>query len=468
MRRSALAVLLAGLAGAAHASASPAPNFILILIDDQGWSGTPVMMMPGKEFSRDPGLTMPNLDRLATRGVIFSQAYASHPKCECSRAAIQMGRTTTSLNATDKWSRNWNAPAGDSLANTLKRANPAYRAAHFGKWQWPQTPESFGYDASDGITQNADGDSSDPEDPKQSFGITRRARAFMEKQVKDGHPFYLQLSYYAVHSPPQALATTLKKYESSAAAGGKGARRDGRGGAAVMAAMAEDLDTCIGSVLKAVDELRIAGSTYVFYISDNGMNSGALKGGKTSLDEGGIRVPLVVAGPGIRGGAYRNEPAVGYDIFPTVLDFAAPGFALPKGIEGGSWKPILLNAGSGAVKRPIDRMVFHIDAEVEHPQTALRKGDLKLVHYWDTKESFLYDLATDLGERRNLTGDKPDVTGRLLAELKAHVRAGLGDERFAALESGKAQQSGDRTGREKGNRGGGRRKEGDGNRPPAN
>lgn len=460
-----------GVIGAAEASPSPAPNFILILIDDQGWSGTPVMMMPGNDFSHDPALRMPNLDRLASRGIIFSQAYACHPKCECSRASLQMGRTTTSLNATDKWARNWNAPASDALANTLKRANPAYRAAHFGKWQWRQTPESFGYDASDGVTQNADGDSSDPDDPKQSFGITRRAHAFMEKQVKEGHPFYLQLSYYAVHSRPQALAATLKKYENGGgASGGRGGRGDGRGDRAKMAAMAEDLDTCIGEVLKTVEALRIAGSTYVFYMSDNGMNSGALKGGKTSLDEGGIRVPLIVAGPRIRGGLYCNEPAVGYDIFPTVLDFAAPGFALPKGVEGGSWKPILLNAGNGTVRRPIDRLVFHIDAEVDHPQTALRKGNLKLLHYWDTKEDFLYDLSTDLGERNNLAGGRRDVTAKLLAELKDHVRAGLGGEKFASLESGKIAQPGDSPGqaRGRGKKGGGRKRDADGNRPAVN
>src|SRR4029079_15332356 len=105
-------------------------------------------------------------------------------------------------------------PAADSLANTLKRARPDYRAAHLGKWQWPQTPQSMGYDVSDGITQNEDGDSSDPDDPKQSSGITRRAGACLEKQAAEGHPFYLQLSFYYLHSAPQALASTLKKYEA--------------------------------------------------------------------------------------------------------------------------------------------------------------------------------------------------------------------------------------------------------------
>ena len=418
------------------AAAAP-PNFLFIFVDDQNWSGTSVPMMAGQDFSRTAGFQMPNLNRIAAQGMIFSQGYAGHPKCECSRASLLMGRTTTSLNAIDKRSRNWNAPASDSLANTLKRANPSYRAAHFGKWQWPQTPESMGYDASDGITMNEDGDTTDPNDPKQSFSITRRAQSYMEKQVKDGHPFYLQLSYYAVHQQPQALAATLKKYEGMSDRGG----RDGKGGP-IVAAMTEDLDTCIGTLLKELETLGIAKNTYVIYMSDNGGRSEALKGGKSVCDEGGIRVPLIVSGPGIRGGTYCNEPAIGYDILPTVLDFAAPGFALPKGVEGGSWKPVLLNGDVGKVKRPIDRMVWHHDVEIEHPQTALRKGDLKLMHNWATKEDFLYDLSADLGERNNLASAKPEITAQLLTELKAHVRAGLGEEKFAALESGKFGRGG--------------------------
>ena len=192
-----------------------------------------------------------------------------------------MGRSTTTLNAVDKTARNWSAPPSDSLANTLKRADGSYRAAHFGKWQWHQTPESMGYDASDGITMNADGDSSDPMDPKQSFGITRRAVAYMEKQVQSRHPFFLQLSYYAPHSKPQALPETLKKYEGTSNLG----RKEGRSATPIMAAMTEDLDTCIGRLIAKLDEWDIATNTYVIYMSDNGGNTNVLKGGKALVDE---------------------------------------------------------------------------------------------------------------------------------------------------------------------------------------
>ena len=108
------------------------PNFLFILADDQSWAGLSVAMIAGKEFSKGKNFNTPNTEKLAARGMVFSQAYAAHPKCECSRAAILAGRTTTTLNATTKASTNWSMPLTDSLANSLKRANPLYRAAHLG------------------------------------------------------------------------------------------------------------------------------------------------------------------------------------------------------------------------------------------------------------------------------------------------------------------------------------------------
>lgn len=411
-----------------------APNILFILADDQSWNGTSVRMMPDEAASASRVFKTPNLEKLAAQGMTFSQAYAAHCKCECSRAAIQMGRTTTTLNAPDKTARNWSAPVSDSLVNTLKRANNSYKAAHFGKWQWFHSPESMGYDASDGITSNEDGNSTDLEDPKQSFGITRRAEAFMDEQVKGGHPFYLQLSYYAVHQTPQALAATLKKYEGLAGGGG------GRGDRALMAAMTEDLDTCIGHVLKKLDDLGIANDTLVIYTSDNGGRTEYLNGGKGDLGEGGLREPLIVRGAGIKGGSHSTTPVISYDVMATVLDYAAPGFAMPKGTEGGSWKPLLLSGGKAPVKRPIDRFVWHQAVEVAHPQSAIRRGDYKLLYFWDTQEGLLFDLVNDLRETRDAAKQKPDIAAQLESELKAHVRAGLGEQAYAALERGEFTQ----------------------------
>lgn len=423
---------IAGLLITANAFAK-APNILLILADDQSWSGTSVRMKADEPRSGSTVFKTPNLETLAAQGMIFSQAYAAHCKCECSRAAIQMGRTTTTLNAPDKKSRNWSAPVTESLVNTLKKADGSYKAAHFGKWQWFHTPESMGFDVSDGITMNEAGETTDPEDPKQSFSITRRARAFMDTQVKSGHPFYLQLSYYAVHQSPQALASTLKKYEGLAGDGGRGDR-------ALMAAMTEDFDTCIGEVLKKLDELGIADNTLVVYSSDNGGRTEILNGGKGDLGEGGIREPLIVRGLGIEGGTRCDVPVISYDLMATVIDFVKPGFALPKGVEGGSWKSLLLSGGKEPVKRPVDRFVWHQAVEAAHPQSAIRRGDYKLLYFWDAKEGLLFDLKNDLGETRDASKQKPEVAAQLEAELKAHVKAGLGEQAYGSLERGEMQQ----------------------------
>ena len=437
------------------------PNFLFILADDQSWAGLSVEMIAGKEFSKGKNFNTPNTEKLAERGMIFSQAYAAHPKCECSRAAILAGRTTTTLNATTKASTNWSMPLTDSLANSLKRANPLYRAAHLGKWQWPMKPADLGYDQSDGITQNQTGESKDLADPKLSLSLTRRACDFMATQVKEDHPFFLQISFYAVHAPAQALPETLKKYDNlkstkndvgnEAAKGpGKGAGKGPGNGPgkenantdrATMAAMTEDLDTCVGTLMKKLDELGIADNTYIIYMSDNGGRTDILSGSKGNLGEGGLRVPLIVAGPGIRAATYCNEPVISYDILATVLDFAAPNTALPKGAEGGSWKTVLQNSGAGKVKRSIDRMVWHQPVEVPHPQSAIRKGDYKLLYEWDTKNAQLFNLVDDLSEKKDLSKEKPELTAQLTAELKAHVIAGLGEEACAALARGETPQN---------------------------
>ena len=412
------------LASWAHAT-SP-PNIVFILADDQAWNGTSVPMIPGEDVSRNRVFQTPQLERLASQGMTFSQAYAAHCKCECSRASIQMGRTTTTLNSPDKTARRWSAPVTESIANVLKRANPAYRTAHLGKWQWFHTPESMGYDVSDGITMNEDGNSTDPVDPKRSFSITRRAQEFMGARHRAGHPFFIQISYYAVHPQPQALEATIRKYHDMGQQGARGDR-------AVMAAMTEDLDTCVGGLMKTLDDLKTAGNTLVIYTSDNGGRTNYLRGGKGNLDEGGIRVPLIVRGPGIKGGTSCSIPVISYDLTATVLDFAAPGFALPKGMEGGSWKPLLVNGGQGEVTRPIDRFVWHQAVEVEHPQSAIRKANYKLVHYWDTQETWLFDIEQDPREVRNLASENQNLTAQLQQELQGHLRAGLVQHALEAL-----------------------------------
>lgn len=416
------------------------PNFVFILADDQAWNGTSVGMEANNSRSRSPNFRTPNLEALAADGMTFSQGYAAHPKCECSRAAILTGRSTSTLNATTKHASNWSAPASDALANALKRACSDYRTAHLGKWQWPSTPASMGYDISDGITQNSTGDSTDPMDPKLSMSLTRRAEEFMSQQAKEGHPFYLQISYYAVHPTAQALETTLKKYEGLRTAGGSRADR------AKIAAMTDDLDTCIGSLRSKIKSLGIDKNTYIIYSSDNGGRTAYLAGGKLTLWEGGIRVPLIVAGPGVPKGVRCDVPVISYDILPTVLDLAAPGTGVPKGVEGGSWRTLWSKpeeAADAKVVRSIDRLVWHQPTEVEPAQSAMRKGDYKLFYEWGTNKSQLFDLSKDPREQHDLAAQMPELTQKLKEELVEHIKAGIGQDAVSALERG--EQPGSKT-----------------------
>ena len=97
---------------------------------------------------------------------------------------------------------------------------------------------------------------------------------------------------------------------------------------------------------------------------------------------------------------------------------------------------MLLSGGKEAVKRPIERFVWHQPVEIDHPQSAIRRGDYKVLYYWDTKEAMLFDLKNDLGETRDLSRQRSDITEKLVTELKAHVLAGLGAEAVSALERG--------------------------------
>lgn len=418
---------------ALSATVAAPPNFVFILADDQAWNGLSRRMIEdlpesGSDFHRTP-----NIDLLAQDGMTFSRAYAAAPKCEPSRYAILFGMTTTSLNAPDKrTARRMRGEARHSLVNSLKAANSSYVAATFGKWQLIKSQRELGFDRDDGkITQNQDGESPDPRDPKRMFELTEKGNRFMEESVETGQPFYLQLWHYAVHGSNQSLPETLGKWQG---------RRPGRlHRDPTRASMAEDFDRAVGITLAKIDELGIRDSTYVIYMSDNGGPTRFLRGGKTNVTEGGLRVPLVVRGPGVAANAYCDIPVVAYDLLPTVLDFAAPGALPPPAAEGGSWRRLLVSGCAEGVERPKNRFVFYFGearGRVPGPQAAIVSGNFKLLYLWREEDASLFDVSTDIQETRNLAAQRPDLAAGLQRELMDHVRAGLGVEAFSRIESG--------------------------------
>lgn len=237
----------------------------------------------------------------------------------------------------------------------------------------------------------------------------------MEQAQRDGQPFFIQLSWYALHAPENALAATREKYARMSRARGKQADR---------AAISEDLDTGVGRVLAALDRLGLTENTYVIYMSDNGGGGGRrgpLSGGKGSLYEGGIRVPFIVRGPGVKAGSWCHTPIVGYDLFPTYLEWTGVK-EIPDRLEGGSLVS-LLNGQDELVHRPTEEFVFHFPhyQSGDGPHSAIYVGNHELIKFHETGRVALYDLAVDSAERDDLNGDMPDVATELERRLDAYL-----------------------------------------------
>jgi arylsulfatase A-like enzyme len=295
-----------------------------------------------------------------------------------------------------------------------------YATAWFGKWHLGgDGPAAHGYDESDGPTGNADGNTRDPQNPKDIFGITERGIAFMEKNVKAGKPFYLQLWHYAVHGSVQSRNETEQAYAARPA----GQTHHSTS----FAGMTEDLDTGVGMILDKVKELSISGNTYIVYMSDHGASRGLssnapLNRGKGTLWEGGMRVPLIVSGPGIKHGEYCNVPTVGWDLFPTFCELAGVEKPLPKGLEGVSLIP-LFETGQGSIDRAEKQIAFHFPHYAQAaPHSTITLDGFKLIKFYDLQELHLFDLKNDIGEQHNLAAKNPAKTAMLHRRLNDYLK----------------------------------------------
>jgi|TARA_B100002003_G_C14145021_1_gene550523 arylsulfatase A-like enzyme len=404
------------------------PNVIFILIDDMGWTGTSVLVHKGYSKSKSDYYRTPNLEKLAAKGMIFSNAYAPSPMCTPSRASFLTGKSPAQLHITTPGPvqkaqpyRKVIPPAHitalpeeeTTIAEVLKEKG--YATAHFGKWHLSGGgPANHGFDVHDGETGNGGPGQFEDPNPKDIYGMTKRANAFMEKQAKAEKPFYIHLAHYAVHSPVLFNEKSLDLFQKEP----KGNRHT----SAEYAAMTWDLDLSVGRILDKIESLGIRDNTYVIFMSDNGAGlkksrkeNVPLAGGKGSLWEGGIRVPLIVSGPDVKTGAYCDENVVGFDLFPTICDLV--GVRIPRriGIEGSSLAPVL--KGARGFKRDRDGIVFHFPhygkGKSQVPQSALLVGDMKLIRNYETGELLLFDLGRDIGEENNLAEKNPEEASKL-------------------------------------------------------
>ncbi|MEM9283082.1 MAG: sulfatase [Verrucomicrobiota bacterium] len=430
---------------ASFSQAEEPPNIILILTDDHGWSQLSALMDPDHPDSKSDYLQTPHMARIMEGGMRFTSGYSPAPLCTPTRRSILCG--TSAARSGTEFRSDWIPADHLTIPKALKQANADYRCAHFGKWgeQMISTPEESGYDASDGINGNNTGGMPktlgvkgghgdgpphfiDNEDPKRTDSVTQRSVEFIQEQNKAGHPFYLQVSYYAQHLSVVCREETLAKWDA------KGT--PDRGYPPAWAAMLEELDDGVGRLLDTLDELEIADNTYVFFTADNGgrgtvpggddsrtATNHPLTGAKHSLYEGGIRVPFFASGPGVAAGSVCRTPVVGYDYLATFYDLAGGTEALGEGIDGVSFKPALMDP-KAAINRS-GALIFHRPGKLE---STIRKGNFKLRLTWNPDNSVagreLYNVGSNPTEEGNeISSKNPEKADSLQRQLLVYLES---------------------------------------------
>ncbi|MBT8036161.1 MAG: sulfatase [Verrucomicrobiae bacterium] len=433
----ALPLCLLIIAGSAIASEQPTkPNILYINADDLG-----VMDV---SFMGDRRYHTPNLKKLASEGMVFTNAYAPAANCAPSRAAClsgqaaprsgvyTVGNSTRGHTKTRKLipTTNKKVLSNDciTLADEMKRSG--YVTCQIGKWHVGNDPTKQGIDINIGGWEAGGPRSyfSPYRNPQLNDGpkgeyltdrLTHEAIRFLTEHKNQ--PFFLYLPYYAVHTPLQARQDLLKKYQGKP------------GIDPVYAAMIEGLDENIGRLLKHLQDSGLAKNTVVVFSSDNGgirniSPQDPWRAGKGSYYEGGIRVPLTIRWPGkIAPGSSCEVPVTGLDLYPTLLDAIGATPASGKTIDGLSLLPLLQQSGSIKERAlywhfPIYLQKYGDDDARDslfrtRPGSVIQFSHWKLHEYFEHGEIELYDLRSDNGERNNLAKKMPEKSRELLKML---------------------------------------------------
>ncbi len=395
------------------------PNIILILIDDMSWNETEVQMSTNHPNSKSDFYLTPNIVQLSQQGMKFTQGYAPAAKCSPTRQSILTGQSTARTGFTTTFSsidstRILHNPSSrvritnneTTIAEKIKSLNSNYLTGHYGKWHLKTNgPTNHGFDRSDGNTDNDDGIGG-ADDPKRIFSVTDSAVVFMQDAVQTNRPFYLQLSHYAVHSAFQSTSNAFNVFSNLPV---------GNNHSDVLkAAMISDLDNSIATLMSEITNLGLTNDTYIVFTSDNGSGSYntniPLQMGKLFLNEGGIRVPFFFVGPNIPANSSSDIPVVGYDLFPTFVEWIDGNTnSLSADIDGKSLVPILQNNSTIFRTEPI---VFHspnyetVRME-KNPRSALVEDNYKFIVNYETGDFELFDLNTDIGETINIFDTNP-------------------------------------------------------------
>lgn len=450
----------------------PFPNIIVFFLDDFSWSDWEQNgASTGSVFHETP-----NMNRMASEGVYCSNGYAATPVCSPTRGALMSGQAPALNKVTD-----WISGSGDN-GQTVREAewlqnlptdlpnwprtlaDCGYRSIHVGKWHLGETDHPSSDPLNHGFQVNIGGNRfGTPPAPERYFAsangfsalpnlgpdiapqgsyltdvLTEQAVAQIQDAASSNTAFAMYFSHYAVHTPIQAPAATVAKYQAKL---DNNPGMDWQGHTnPTYAAMVEHIDLSLGAILDTLQDPdgdpltddSIAENTLVILTADNGglmsvTSNRPLRNGKGGNYDGGVREPWIFWQPGNLAPRVEEEPIITYDLFPTILSKA--GITTPDNhsVSGQDLNALLLG-DSFERSRPITIHYPHWSpsSQIGSPFSAIRHGDWKLIYTYADKSWQLYNLSSNIGETNNLIATESDrhkVLSWLLAEQLEELEA---------------------------------------------
>ena len=484
MKKLTYSMLMASAMACTPALAQDRPNIILFLVDDMGVMDTSVPFLTDSEgqvqtHPLNQWYHTPNMERLANQGIRFSTFYAQSVSSP-SRTSIMTGqnaarhRTTNWINSESNnrttygphdW--NWKGLTSDMPVYPKLLQEAGYRTIHVGKAHFGcigsegEDPLNVGFDVNIGgnsIGQPGSyygewgygyikGNKSRAVPGLEKYhgsdvfltdALTLEAEAEIEKAVKEGKPFYLNMSHYAVHQPFEADKRYLDRYKDS----GKGHMAE------AFATLVEGMDKSLGNLMDKLEELGVAENTLILFLGDNGGDaplggpadygsSAPLRGKKGSEYEGGVRVPFIAswAKPDtnnkfqkkypIANNAVQLQQGTVMDLYPTILSVAGVKTKKNYPLDGSDLKKLLQGKQD---KKHRDDFLMHFP-HGEHRAnyfTTYRKGDWKLIYYYNPDTTGepswkLYNLKDDPYETTDLAENQPEKIASMIELMKERL-----------------------------------------------
>ena len=450
--KSPTSLLLAGICPAllltsCQKSQNEKPNIVILLADDMGYGD---LGCYGSKIVHTPVL-----DKLASEGVRFTDFYAASAVCSPSRAALMTGRFSvrTGVYSWIHTSNKMHLHKDEISLATLLRSS-GYSTAHMGKWHLsydyqlkdsdcPGNPGSHGFDYWLATGNNAspshhnpgnfirNGEQAGIIEGYSSHIVVDEAINWLDHYRDKSSPFFLNLWFHEPHQPVAAPPELEEKYNHTKLPAYYGC--------------IENMDMAIGRILYKLEEMGVAGNTIVIFMSDNGSymkegNNGDLRGSKTTLWEGGIRVPGIIRWPGrIRKGTTENTPAGIVDILPTLCEITGTGLPENRKIDGVSLLPLFKGKSLNREKplywfyspsRPVcvirdGDWCLTADPEMDIPRINLFNEEwIGMIKETGLANFRLYNLREDAGQQIDIAHDNPVVFEKMkkrMVELHEEV-----------------------------------------------